>query len=137
MLNAPVVLSTKVSLAVPKTAGGGARVTFAVGAGPHGSGWTGRPAVGEGGNAVDPGVADVMDNGWAGTLDKVLPGKIVTLAVGLAVGTVEDLIEVLITGVAKAVVSELVADVIDVEASRVGNGVKVTAGLMPENIGIY
>lgn len=137
MLIAPVVLSTKVSLAVPRTVGGGARVTFVVGSGPHSSGLTGRPAVGEGGNSVDSGVADVMDNGRVGTLDKVVPGKTVTLAVGLAVGKVEDLVEVLITRLAKAVVGELVADVMDVEASRVGNGVKDTAGLMPENKRIY
>lgn len=136
MPNVPVVLSTKISLAVPRTVGGGARGTSAVGAGPHGSGLTARLAVGEGGNGVDSGVADVMDNGWVGTLDKVVPGKTVMLAVGLAVGPVDDLIEVLVTGVVKAVVSELVADVIDVEASSVGNGVKA-AGLMPENIRIY
>lgn len=137
MLIAPVVLSTKVSLAVPRTLGGGARVIFAVGTGPHGSGLTARPAVGEDCNAVDSGVADVTDNGWVGTLDNVVPGKTVTLAVGLAVGTVDDLIEVLVTGVVKAVVSELVADVIDVATSRVGVGVNITAGLMPENIRIY
>lgn len=133
MLIAPVVLSTKVSLAVPGTEGGASRVTFTVGAGTHGSGWTARLVVGEGGRAVDLGVADVMENGIVGALDKVVPEKTVTLTVALVVGTVDDLIEVLVTVVAKAVVSGLVADVIDVEASRVGNGFKVTAGLMPGN----
>lgn len=106
-----------------------------VGAGPHGSGLTARLAVGEGGNGLESGVADVMDNGWVGTVDKVVPGETVMLAVGLAVGPADDFRVVLVTGVAKGVVIEPVADVI--EASSVGNGVKVTGGLVPESIRIY
>lgn len=121
MLIAPVVLSTKVSLAVPRTVGGAATVTFAVGVGTHGSGLTARLVVGEGGSAVDLGVADAMENGWVGAFDKMVPEKTVTLTVGLVVGTVNDLTEVLVTVEAKAVVSGLGADVLDVEASRVGN----------------
>lgn len=74
MLIAPVVPSTKVSLAVPGTAGGGARVILAVGTGPPGSGLTAVVAVGEeGGTAVVSGVAEeAMEGEWVGALDKVV-----------------------------------------------------------------
>lgn len=76
----------------------------------------------EGGTAVASGVAvEVMEGEWVGALDKVVTVvgvgvETVTLAVGLVGGTVEDLMEVLVTGMAKAAVSELVADVTDAEA---------------------
>lgn len=74
MLIAPVVPSTKVSLAVPGTAGGGARVILAVGTGPLGSGLRAVVAVGEeGGTAVVSGVAEeAMEGEWVGALAKVV-----------------------------------------------------------------
>lgn len=60
MLIVPVVLSKKVSLAVPITIGGAATVTFAVSVGTHGSGLTAWMVVEGGGCEVDFGVADVM-----------------------------------------------------------------------------
>lgn len=124
MLNPPVVPCAKVSLAVPGRAGGGAKVTSLGGTGPSSSGLTAGVVVGEeGGTAVVLGASEeVMEDGWVGALDKVVTivgagAETETLAVGLVAGTVEDLMEVLITEVAKAAVLELIADVTAAEAS--------------------
>lgn len=70
MLIAPVVLSRKVSLAVPGTAAGGVRVALAVGS--SGSGLTAGVADGEeGGTTVASGVAEeAMEGEWVCVLDK-------------------------------------------------------------------